>query len=503
MLNPAPRAATIWFGEIVTARVLLEGDGPLTQRVAQGIRAAIAQGRLSPGERVPSSRTLAASLGVSRNIVVHAFEELLAEGHLVSRGGAGTFVADEPPFTPRLETFDSTQVDAASAPRLSRFGELIHRWAPHRTWGQPLSAPIDFSYWHTTFDRHASADWSRLARKRISRLREAYPNPYGDAALRKAIAAHVVARRGINCAADDIVILNGAQQGLDLIARTLVTPGGPVLVEEPHYQGARQIFEAAGARVQFVPVDNEGLNIAAAGDQPGAVVFTTPSHQFPTGVAMSAARRSALLDWSARNGAWVIEDDIDSEYQHDGRHVAALKAIDANERVIYVSTFVRAFTTALRIGFLIAPRQLREVLVGAKWFTDRGTSEFEQSVLCDFIEGGYYERHLRRMGRLYRAKRETLVRALRAAFGTDIAIPGKPAGLHLYVRFEALADAQTEALVAKTREGGVGIYDAARYHVQAPECASVLLGFGAMPVNELEEGVKILARAYAQVLAGK
>ena len=215
---------------------------------------------------------------------------------------------------------------------------------------------------------------------------------------------------------------------------------------------------------------------------------------------MSAARRSALLDWSARNGAWVIEDDIDSEYQHDGRHVAALKAIDANERVIYVSTFVRAFTTALRICFLSAPRQLREVLVGSKWFTDRGTSEFEQSVLCDFIEGGYYERHLRRMGRLYRAKRETLVRALRAAFGTDIAIPGKPAGLHLYVRFEALADAQTEALVAKTREGGVGIYDAARYHVQAPECASVLLGFGAMPVNE---GVKILARAYAQVLAGK
>jgi len=391
------------------------GPGSLTRRLALGLKSAVHKQRLRAGAKAPSSRELAVALGVSRNVVLAAYEELTAEGYFQPRVGAGTFVSSAPP-TPRAErakrasAFEAMRGNTAEPPPMSTFGARALDLAPHLNYQDTSTrVGIDFQYWQVAPDPESEREWARLARSRLRSPRFAYAEPAGARELRQAIATHIAASRAIDVTADDVLVVSGAQQALDIVARAVLDPGDRVLIEEPHYQGARQSLLAVGAQLVAAPVDGSGMSLANIRPRPCKLVYATPSHQFPTGAAMPFQRRQEVLQWCHSAGAWFLEDDFDSEYQHDGKRLAALRALDP-DRVIYVATFARAFAPSLRLGFLIAPPALREALVATKWLSDRGSAAFEQLVLADFIAAGCYQRHLRRMSKVYGEKRTRLVR---------------------------------------------------------------------------------------------
>ena len=334
----------------VTPLVIPEGQGSLTRRIASGLKTAVHSGRLRLGSRAPSTRSLARSLGVSRNVIINAYEELAAEGYFIPRGGAGTFIAAAPPTICRVSPpqEDASDADPRPSPaRLSQFGQCAVSLAAHERF-RDASPPveIDFAYWRGGADTQAEREWARLLRQRLQRPPADYPPPLGAPALREAIAKHVMPLRGIETSPDDVIVVSGAQQGIELVVRALVNSGDTVVVEEPHYQGTRQSLLAAGAHIRYAPVDRSGLNLRAMQPHGCKAVFTTPSRQFPTGVAMPFSRRLELLRWCAESDAWLVEDDFDSEFHYDGRQHAAIKAMDQTGRVFYIGTFVRSISLA-------------------------------------------------------------------------------------------------------------------------------------------------------------
>ncbi|MBP6013741.1 MAG: PLP-dependent aminotransferase family protein [Alphaproteobacteria bacterium] len=492
----------------MAALISLEGTGPLKRRLALGLKAAIHAGRLQPGARAPSSRELAGALGVSRNVVLAAYEELTAEGYFRGRTGAGTFVSAAPP-TLRAErarrsvSRSNEGKGAVEAPTLSAFGKRAGELAPHRDFQDagPRSR-IDFQYWQVAPDPEAVREWGRLARARLRSPRFAYAEAAGASELRKAIATHIAAARAIDVHEDDVMIVSGAQQALDLVARTVLDAGDRVLLEEPHYQGARQSFLAAGARLTAAPVDEAGLNLSKVPARECKLVYATPSHQFPTGAAMPFGRRLETLQWCRSAGAWLLEDDYDSEYQHDGKRLAALRALDP-ERVIYVATFARAFAPSLRLGFVIAPAALREALTASKWLADRGSAAFEQLVLADFIEAGCYDRHLRRMGKIYGEKRERLVAAIEREFGDEADVTGASAGIHVFVWLNMRRPNDGPEIVSEGRALGVGVYSGCRYFSAMPPRGGFLLGYATTPMNRIDDGIARFAHAWRAYSKGK
>jgi GntR family transcriptional regulator/MocR family aminotransferase len=468
------------------------------------LKAAIHKGRLERGAKAPSSRELARLLGVSRNVVLVAYEELLAEGYFETRTGAGTYVAKAPPDRPRPPTPHARALptrqpaEAAGPPSLSAFGARAAQLAAHADYidsDAPLS--IDFQYWSVAPDPEAIREWARLARARLRAPELAYGEPCGVIDLRRAIAADIVAARAIDVGPDDIIIVSGAQQALDLIARIVLDPGDRVLIEEPHYQGARQSMLAAGARIETARVDEAGINVEQIAPAPYKLVFATPSHQFPTGAAMPFTRRMELLNWCRASGAWLLEDDFDSEYQHDGKRLAALHALDP-ERVIYVGTFARAFAPSLRLGFVTAPPALRAALSSAKWLADRGSGVFEQLVLADFIAAGCYERHLRRMGKIYGEKRARLVRAIEREFGDQATITGASAGVHVFLWLNLRTPGDAPDVARTARAQGVGVYSGCRYFMAMPPRGGFLLGYATTPIERIDEGVARFAEVWRE-----
>jgi GntR family transcriptional regulator / MocR family aminotransferase len=488
--------------------------GSLYRQIYRAFRNDILTRGLAPGERVPSTRALADLLKVSRNTAVLAYEQLLAEGYLETRvGAAGTVVA---PVLPSDALHSHLSLDrrrytlSRSDARIGNAGERIVKAAraitdslglSSLTWElNPPRLRYDFRPGRAAFPDLPYALWRRLlgARARNATLRDLdYGPPQGRLELRESIAARLRRLRGIDASPERIVIVHGTQQALDLISRVLLNPGDRVLIEEPHYTGARCAFMAAGAQLVTSAVDDNGIQVPKVTKQNRAVrlAYVTPSHQFPTGVVLPIARRLDLLDWASRVGAFIVEDDYDSEYRYDGPPLQALAGLDREGRVIYVGTFSKILFPALRLGYLVLPEVLVEPVVAAKAVGDTGTAILEQLVLADFISTGHFDRHLRRTNVSNAARRNALVAAVRKEFRERAEVCGANAGLHLLVWLKGSRGGMIADVHTKAEKAGVGLYGVEAFYIKPPKRTGIVLGYAPLPESEIREGIRCLAAA--------
>jgi len=485
----------------------LDGAGPLYQQVYRALRAEILSRRLAPGARLPSTRALAADLGVSRNVAMLAYEQLLGEGYAQARTGSGTIVAPALPGTFPTARSGAELHFAAPAPpsqaRLARAGTRAVDIA-RRTrlqWDlRGTQLPYDFRFGRPAFADFPHALWCRLLGRRARAARRSdldYGPPAGRLELREALAERLRRFRGIETTPRQIVVVNGSQQALDLVTRVLVDPGDRVLIEEPHYLGARWVFAAGGAELVTAPVDGDGMRIPkpVAARRAPRLAYVTPSHQFPTGVVLPLARRLELLDWAARSGAFVVEDDYDSEYRYAGRPLQALAGLDVEGRVLYVGTFSKLMFPALRLGYLVVPESLIEPITAAKALADTGSSALEQLALADFIRDGHFERHLNRSRLRNAARRSVLLEALRDQFAARAEVSGTATGLHVLVWLRDRNGKPIASVARKAEAAGVGLYSVAPYYLQPPQRTGVLLGYGPLSERQIREGIRRLASA--------
>jgi GntR family transcriptional regulator/MocR family aminotransferase len=489
----------------------LDGTGRLYQQVYRALRGEILSGRLASGERVPSTREIADLLTISRNTAVMAYEQLLAEGYIQARlGAAGTVVAPVLPpdgyvSRPSLPGQASPQVD----PKIAFAGERFLKSAracsetlglTRLTWElTPPHIRYDFRPGRASFADLPYALWCRLlgARARRASLADLeYGPPAGRLELREAISTRLRRLRGLNADPDRIVIVNGTQQALDLICRVLLNPGDRVLMEEPHYTGARCAFMAAGAELVFSPVDEHGIRIPkpVAGKRACRLAYVTPSHQFPTGAVLSIERRLELLAWASRLGAFIIEDDYDGEYRYDGQPLQALSGLDREGCTIYVGTFSKILFPALRLGYLVLPKSLVEAFVATKAIVDTGTSALEQLVLADFIEAGHFDRHLRRTTVSNASRRKVLVAAMHEHFGDRAEICGANAGLHIFAWLKGKSGPIRDAS-GRAEKAGIGLYTADPFYAKPPDRTAILLGYAPLRERDIREGIRRLAAA--------
>lgn len=477
---------------------------PAYQRLAEAIRESILAGRFRPGERLPPTRVLATNLSLARNTVLEAYEQLIAEGYLAARHGSGTFVApDLPDRAFRAETLASngTGQTTGAPPQLSDFASRLLAEGVPSVQDEELMRPAQFEFRYGTpsFDEFPIDAWRTLTKRVLDyppRELLGYGPTEGLPQLREALARYLQRSRGVKCDASQVMVVNGSQQALDVAARVLINPGDVVVVEEPGYRGARAVFVAVGARVVPVPCDHEGIVTACVPDD-ARVIYVTPSHQFPTGAVMSAARRLELLAHAERTGAVIIEDDYDSEFRYEGRPLAALQGLDESGRVIYTGTLSKVLLPALRLGYMVAPSSLQPAISGAKWLTDRHVALLYQAVLALFIDEGHFERHLRRMRKVYEARRTTLLAAFDEHFGDRATITGTESGMHVLVNIDGVTDAG--AFMAAARKCGVGIYSAEQYYVgKPPTGASFLMGYSSVNEEGIRRGIAILRTIAAE-----
>jgi GntR family transcriptional regulator/MocR family aminotransferase len=478
----------------------LDGEGPLNRQVYAALRAAILSGRLRPGARLASTRALARELALSRNTVLHAFEQLVAEGYAEAREGSGTFVAESLPKRPSGPRRSGVAAGSA-APRLSgtgrRIAELSQR--PIR-WNLPReSLRYDFRYGEPAYHDLPLETWSRLLGRRARRLsvrRLAYQAPGGAPELRESLADYLARARGVVCQPEQLMIVQGSQQAIDLCVRLLIDPGEVGVLEEPHYTGFSLCLAAAGAKVAHVPVDEDGLRVDELARVGSArLVCVTPSHQFPTGGVLPIARRLALLAWSQQRGAFVLEDDYDGEFRYQGRPLACLQSLDRGGRVLYVGTASKVLFPALRIGWLVVPPGLVDVFRDAKAIADTGTATLEQLAFADLVSEGHLERHVRRIRKRHAARRAALLEAVERQLGERAQVVGTAAGIHVLLRLADLSARLVTRLRAECRARGVGVYPAAPFYARPPRRAELLLGYASLSEREIGVGIRRLAEA--------
>ncbi|MEZ5190810.1 MAG: PLP-dependent aminotransferase family protein [Schumannella sp.] len=460
---------------------LEHGEGGLADRLYRQLSAAILGGRLRPGEPLPPSRELAAQLRVSRATVTLVYERLIAEGHCTARVGAGTFVSE-----------DARRVPDGSRPSV---------WG--RATGQVASATIarpayDFRVGVPDAALFPSAAWRRQLTHELD-AHLARGAHYGDAAghtlLREGIAHHIGVARSVSAAPDDVVVTAGAIQAIDLLARVLLRPGDAVAVEEPGYPPVRQVFEAHGARVITMPVDEEGADPSALPPKT-RLVYVTPSHQFPLGVVMSRSRRLTLLEWAARNRALVIEDDYDSEHRFHDRPLEPLHVLDADGVVAYVGTFSKSLVPALRIGYAIPPAGLVPALRRARELADGGGDPVAQGALGRLIASGEFAAHMRRARRTYRGRHRMLTEAL----GDDEHLRMIPssAGLHVCAEVPSLPSGSARRIRDAAAVTGLALEVLDAYCAERPR-EGLVLGFGAIPAEHIPDGVRALRSVLRRV----
>ena len=482
--------------------VRLEGKGLLNQRLFRGLRRAIVERRLAPASRLPSTRALAADLGVSRNVVLLAFAQLVAEGYADGRSGSGTFVATtlpDPHLQARAARGPSTT--DGSNPRLSAYARRVVALAPLPAVGRPQRPGLvyDFRYGVPAVAEFPQQAWARLTQRRLRTMSVKtlrYGRALGWLPLREAIAEYVTRTRGVAATFEQVVIVNGSQQALDLVARLLVDPGDRVVVEEPSYLSARQVFLAAGADLVSVPVDEAGLDVSQLPRRgPVRLAYVTPSHQFPLGGVLPLARRLELLRWAERSGTFVLEDDYDSEFWYSGHPIEAIQGLDTAGRVIYVGTFSKVLFPSLRLGYLIVPPALVPPLAALKFLVDRHAPTFEQEVLASFMTEGHFERHVRRARARNAARRSAMLEALDEGLGKRVEVSGANAGLHMVAWLRDIPAAQLDAVITCAADLGVGVYSVAPYYTDPPGAAGLLLGYAGLTEAEIREGIRLLAKA--------
>jgi GntR family transcriptional regulator/MocR family aminotransferase len=484
----------------------LDGSGPLYAQVTRSLRQAIVRGDLQSGLRLPGSRRLARYLSVSRNIVIMAFDQLVVEGYLEPRVGSGTYVAAPGPDRRPPPGQQGTGLDTTRTPQLSPEGiRLVDAARDGLALArQRRQVKYNFEYGLVAPDVVSQRRWRQLLSNSVHQDNFDYGNPAGDPELREAIAGHLNTHRGLSVKPRQVVVVAGAQQALDLIARLFVSPGDTVIVEEPQYQGARQALVAAGAQLLPLRVDHHGLPVPVA-ISVARLAYITPSHQFPTGVVMPVHRRFELIRWAAATRTLIVEDDYDSEFRYDSRPLQALAGLEGEAPVVYVGTFAKSLFPGLRLGYLVAPTPLAEQLTHAKWLTDRSCPVPLQRALARFMADGDYQRHLSRMRRRYGESRRVLVEALTHNFGSRIVIQGGEAGIHLVVWFPGLSKEQEPALIAAGLEAGCAVYPIAGYYVDPDqrECPGLIMGYSGLRSEAIVAGVGRLATAWRGHLEAK
>jgi GntR family transcriptional regulator/MocR family aminotransferase len=473
---------------MVDLRIELQGHGDLGGQIYRQIVELVMNGMLRQGEPLPSSRELAAQLSVSRNTVSSAYERLAAEGILQARAGVGTFVNSlvEESAQPAgiVGPADSGRVraiwaDLADPPDLSARKPRFD----FRT-GLPDVHSFPFATW-----RAAVSDQLRLNAVGTG----TYADPAGDPRLRAAVARHISVSRSVRCSVDDTLITTGSQQAIDLICRVLLEPGDVVAVEDPGYTPPVMLFRSLGLSVIGVPVDDEGIEVDALPSDT-RLVYVTPAHQFPLGVPMSYQRRRALLQWAARSGATIVEDDYDSEFRFAGRPLEPLQSLDRHGSVVYVGSFSKILLPTIRLGFVITPPWLHRTLRKAKFVADWHSVLPFQGALARFIDDGHLARHLRRMRRVYSGRHHYLQSAIHATFEGVLQPVPSLAGLHVSVvsRDPAFDD---NAVVKGADDVGIALQPLSYFSVTSkPRAVGLILGYGAMPVDHMDEALVLLRR---------
>jgi GntR family transcriptional regulator/MocR family aminotransferase len=462
---------------------------PLYRQIYEAYRNAIVERRFRGGQRVPSTRSLAAELGISRIAVLGAFEQLLAEGYFESRPGSGTFVAAALPddlLRPRRAPSPQTARRPSPRPVAARAEALLSDepgpWYRGSRPFHPAEPPIDHfpvDVWSKIVARHARSTDPRMLH---------HAAPRGLPALREAIAEYLGAARAVRCEPDQVFIVGGSQSALDLAARALIDPGNPVWIEEPSYLGVRRALTLAGARPVPVPVDEEGLDVTAGiGRCANArAAFVSPSHQYPLGVTMSASRRLQLLDWAQTCGAWVIEDDYDSEYRFRNLPIGSLQGLDRHSRVIYIGTFTKILFPAIRIGYLVVPADLVRVFTEVRRGTDMSSPTLYQAALADFIREGHFARHIRRIRLVCRQRRTALVEAIGRHLSDELRVVGDDAGMYLTALL--LRRTADREIAERAAEQDLGVPPLSACYAESP-VPGLILGYGGTPAEEIDAAV--------------
>jgi GntR family transcriptional regulator / MocR family aminotransferase len=476
---------------------------PLIQQLYAALRTAILSGQLRPGARLPATREFATEQNVSRNTVVAAFEQLIMEGYLEARVGSGTYVARLIPD----ELFNVKKRQGSSVPAVPRIS-LSRR-------GRDLSSrpvrllsvsgtPQPFASGHPDVTAFPMKLWTRLAVRRWRSQSDellTYGDPAGYQPLRKAIADYVRTARAVRCETDQVVVVNGSQQAIDLMARLLIDPGDAALIEDPCYPGARSALMAAGASLIPLPVDNDGANIRALRNskKPIRIAFVTPSHQYPLGVTMTLQRRLAMLEWARQERAFILEDDYDSDYRYRGKPLPSLQGLDRTGRVIYMGSFSKTILPSLRLGFLVLPDALIEPFRRARAVIDGHSPTPYQAVLADFIAEAHFARHLRRMRALYEERQNALVEAAKRELGGLLEVPPSDGGMHLVGWLRA----GTSDVVASQAAKWNSVYASplSACSIRKLRSGGLLLGYAAFRPNQIRFAVKHLATALSKVSA--
>lgn len=472
-------------------------------QVFDQVRRLIVDGRLKPGAPMPASRVLAGDLNISRNTVVLAYERLESEGYLEVRQPTGTFVSSN--IIPDCPQMPQAEADDARQPMPAQFRKrLVFRGKPHVV-VSPYDQSVPYDFWVGRPDARLfpARTWQRMVnsgRRQMQVGISSYGEPAGLAALRRAIADYVGAARGVRADADQVLVTNGIQEGLNILARLFVQPGTAVAVENPCYCGAANVFASHGATLVPVPVDADGADVARLPDE-AALIYVTPSHQYPTGATLSMARRGPLLDWARHVHGYIVEDDYDCDFYYDSAPLPALQSLDEGEHVIYLGTFSKSLAPGLRTGYMILPRHLADTAITVKALLNNCSPLLSQVLLAEFVASGAFIHHLRRIRTSYRARRDCLVNALGNHFG-DVQLGGTGGGMHFAWQLPEEFPTALE-LERRCRDEGVGIYsvDTGNAHVfngaRRRHARTLMLGYAALDEDEIAEGVRRIATVLA------
>lgn len=457
------------------------------------LRAAILEGRLHPGARLPSTRDLANAYRLSRATIVTAFEQLKSEGYVEGRIGSGTYVSKVLPE--QLLQAPQAQEATRLPHRRVALSAYARRLQPYRSQG--VRAVRAFRANQAALNSFPTTLWAQVAARRLRRVSPhllAGGEPLGYRPLREAVSNYLNTSRGVKCSPDQVLIVSGAQEALDRTSRVLLNPGERVWMEEPGYPGAAVVFHAAGAKICGVCVDSEGMNWESGLQRwkTARLAYVTPAHQFPLGVTMSLRRRLAMLEWARRSGTLIFEDDYDSEYRYSGRPVPAMQGLDRSGVVIFAGSFSAVLFPALRLGYMVVPPEMVDVFAAAESVSTHHPPLLEQAVLCDFIMEGHFARHIRRMRELYAERLAVLFDCAREKLAGGLEISDVEAGLQTVGWLKGGRSAEKVASWAADRD--VEVIPLSRYAWGSSPKNGLVLGFAAVTPKELRRGVEELAK---------
>jgi GntR family transcriptional regulator / MocR family aminotransferase len=485
------RKATAAFSPLIS--INRKAARPLHRQIYDALRSTIVQRNLTSGQPIPSTRALASELGISRIPVLTAYAQLLAEGYFEAHVGSGTFVSSSLPaqIVQPSHRRNRPAIDAKTR-RVARAPMLLPQykrppWVRHHgafNVSQPALDAFPLRPWANLVARHS--------RNPLTNSLE-YGDPMGLKQLREVISVYLRTSRAVRCEPEQIMIVSGSQQALDLAARVLLDAKSPVWVEEPGYWLARHVLTVVGCPIVPVPVDSEGLDVAAGIKKcrKARAALVAPSHQYPLGVTMSAARRLRLLDWAQQADSWIIEDDYDSEYRYGSKPVASLQGIDTASRVIYIGTFSKVLYPSLRVGYVVIPPDLVDFFVSVRHAMDVSPPHLYQAVLADFISEGYFARHIRKMRTLYAERRGVLIGSLRRQFGSAVDVLGDSAGMHVTIKLSpGLKD---QELSVRAAEEKLWLWPLSSCYITKPAADGFILGFGSTTLAEIPRAVTRLA----------